>query len=158
MIQYFEKVFQCSLFFFEVGGWLRRNKLKLVLRWKPTTTAWRRPLCAAWPVSNNLSLWCVTKECYSYIRPYDEELLELLLMLEASEKSGEGGWNKLARKQAEEGIHRGRDNLREEDTFKEDIDFWPKQQMVSNQVRVLALLKPHSLLQWNWPDAPKQKL
>ena len=67
-------------------------------------------------------------------------------MLEASEKSGDGGWNKLAQKQAEEGIHRGRDNLREEDTFKKELDFWPQQQMVSNQVRVLALLKPHSVL------------
>ena len=95
---------------------------------------------------SNLFLCCSTEEYYFHIRPYDEELLELLLMLEASEKSGEGGWESLARKQAGGENHRSRDNLRGEDRLKEEIDFWPQQQMVSNQVRVLALLLCHTLL------------
>ena len=74
-----------------------------------------------------------------HIRPYDTELLELLLMLEAAEQSGERGWKKVAGKEAEEGNVRARKNLRE-DTLKEDIEFWPQQQMVSNQVQELVLL------------------
>ena len=78
------------------------------------------------------------------IRPYDEELLELLLMLEAAEKSGEGGWDKLAGKQAGGENQRGRDSVRgeginmfnevERKDRKKDIEVWPHQQMISNQV------------------------
>ena len=77
--------------------------------------------------------------------PYDEELLELLLMLEAAEKSGEGGWESLARKKQAGGENqRGRDNLRGEgmhmfndvewEASKEESEVWPQQQMLSNQV------------------------
>ena len=65
-------------------------------------------------------------------------------MLEAAEKSGEGGWEELAGKQAGGENQRGRDNVRgeginmfnkvERKDRKENIDVWPHQQMISNQV------------------------
>ena len=65
-------------------------------------------------------------------------------MLEAAEKSGEGGWDKLAGKQAGGENQREKANLRGKgiNTFnavewkdrEADIDVWPHQQMISNQV------------------------
>ena len=65
-------------------------------------------------------------------------------MLEAAEKSGEGGWDNLAGKLAGGETQRGKDNLRGEGinmfnevewkNRNEDIDVWPHQQMISNQV------------------------
>ena len=95
----------------------------------------------------DLSQWCLTEE--NPLRPYDKELLELLLVLEAAEKSEDRGWDDIARKkQAGKENHRGKDNLRGEgmhmfndvewEASKEDIEIWPpQQQMLSNQVMCL---------------------
>ena len=85
----------------------------------------------------DLSQWCLTEE--NPLRPYDKELLELLLVLEAADKSEDRGWDKLARKKEDnlrgEGIH----------TFdevewkgnKDNFEVWPQKQMLSNQVMCL---------------------
>ena len=87
------------------------------------------------------------------IRPYDKELMELLFLLEAAEKSEKGGWENIERELGWENLERelawrenlgSKDNLRGEGVNmfnkaewkdkKEEMDVWTQQPMLSNQV------------------------
>ena len=122
--------------------------------WKPTNR--RRPFFVAGTVSENINTYnCVPvmNMKNNPIRPYDKELMELLFLLEAAEKSEKGGWENIERELGWENLERelawrenlgSKDNLRGEGVNmfnkeewkdkKEEMDVWTQQPMLSNQV------------------------